>query len=90
MRTLGTLMVCTVEASDAVHVAACWDGGPTISLMIEVDGRTRRVGEWAIWNEEWDAPLIQPTRESFERFVVGRLSQTGVLVELVETAAAVP
>lgn len=88
MRTPGTLMVCTVAASDTVHVAACWDGGPTISLMIEADGRTSRVGEWPIWNPIWDSPLIEPTRESFERFVVGRLSQPGVLAELVGAATA--
>jgi len=80
-------MVCTVEV-EATHVAACWDGGPTIAVFVHVDGLPRRAAEWSIWIEEWDSPLIEPTRESFERFVVARLSEPGAVEELLAAAAA--
>lgn len=47
-----------------------------------------RATSWPIWNEAWDTPLIAVSRESFERFVVGRLEEPGVLVELAGLAAA--
>ena len=34
-------------------------------------------------NEEWDCPLIEATRDSFERFLRGRLAEPGMLAELV-------
>lgn len=82
-----TSMVCTVEV-EAAHVAACWDGGPTIAVFVHVDGLPRRAAEWAIWNPVWDSPLIEPTRESFQRFVVARLSEPGAVEELLAAAAA--
>ena len=88
MRTLATLLVCQVQASETVVVGACWDGGPTIGIHIEVDGRTSRATSWPIWNEAWDTPLISVSRESFERFVVGRLEEPGVVDELVGLATA--
>lgn len=88
MRTLGTQMVCTVESGAGVHVGACWDGGENIAVFVHINGQPRRVIAWPIWNPVWDAPLIEPTRDSFERFVVGQLAQPGVLAELIETAAA--
>jgi len=50
--------------------------------------RTSRATSWPIWNEAWDTPLISVSRESFERFVVGRLEEPGVVDELVGLAAA--
>ena len=87
MRLLGTSMVCTVEV-EGTHVAACWDGGPAIAVFVEGSGQPRRAAEWPIWNPAWGSPLIQPTRESFERFVVGRLSEPGAVEGLIEAAAA--
>jgi hypothetical protein len=43
---------------------------------------------WPTWNKAWDTPLISVTRESFERFVVGRLNEPGVVGELMGLAAA--
>ena len=88
MRTLATLLVCSVEVSDAVTVGACWDGGPTIGIHIEAGCRTVRATSWPIWNDAWDTPLISVSRESFERFVVGRLEEPGIVDELVGLAAA--
>lgn len=88
MHTLATLLVCTVKASDTVTVGACWDGGSSIAIHITVAGRTVRATSWPIWNDAWDSPLIETTRESFERFVVGRLEEPGVVDELVGMAAA--
>ena len=88
MRPIATLLVCQVQASETVVVGACWDGGPTIGIHIEADGRTSRATSWPIWNEAWDTPLIAVSRESFERFVVGRLEEPGVVDELVGLAAA--
>lgn len=87
MRSLGTLLVCTIEVSEAVRIAACWDGGPDISVFVDVGGEPRRTVVWPIWNPIWETPLIEPTRASFERFVVGRLSQPGAVDEVVELAA---
>jgi hypothetical protein len=42
MRPIATLLVCSVQASDALVVGACWDGGPTIGIHIEQAGRTVR------------------------------------------------
>lgn len=88
MRTLATMLVCSVEVSNAVTVGACWDGGPAIGVHIEVGGRIVRATSWPIWNDAWDCPLISITRESFERFVVGRLKEPGVVKQLVGMAAA--
>lgn len=88
MRPIATLLVCSVRASEAVVVGACWDGGPTIGIHIEHGGRTVRATSWPIWNDAWDTPLIAATRESFERFVVGRLEEPGVVEELMGLAAA--
>jgi len=83
-----TLLVCTVRVADTLVVGACWDGGPSIGVHVQGEGRAARVSSWPIWNPVWDAPLIEPTRESFERFVVGRLTEPGVVEELVGLAAA--
>ena len=63
------------------------DGGPSIGIHITAAGRTARATSWSIWNDAWDTPLIETTRESFERFVVGRLEESGVVDELVGMAA---
>jgi hypothetical protein len=88
MRPIATLLVCQVQASETVIVGACWDGGPTIGIHIEAGSRTVRATSWPIWNDEWDTPLISVSRESFERFVVGRLEEPGVVDELLGLAAA--
>jgi len=88
MRPIATLLVCQVQASETVVVGACWDGGPTIGIHIKVDGRTSRATSWPIWNDAWDTPLISVSRESFERFVVGRLNEPGIVDELVGLTAA--
>ena len=88
MRPIATLLVCQVQVSEAVVVGACWDGGATIGIHIEQAGRTVRATSWPIWNEAWDTPLIDASRQSFERFVVGRLEEPGVVDELVGLAAA--
>lgn len=88
MRAIGTLLVCTVEVSQSVRVGAAWDGGPMIGIHVGIDGRTTRATSWPIWNPIWGSPLIEPTRESFERFVVGRLAEPGTVDELVALAAA--
>lgn len=88
MRTLGTTMVCTVEAATDVHVGACWDGGASIAVFVHINGLPRRAVAWPIWNPIWDSPLIEPTRESFERFVLARLDEPGVVEELIDAARA--
>ena len=88
MRPIATLLVCSVQASETLVVGACWDGGPTIGIHIEHGGRTMRATSWPIWNPDWNSPLISVSRESFERFVVGRLEEPGVVDELVGLAAA--
>ena len=88
MRTLATLLVCSIEVAEGVTIGACWDGGQTIGIHVEVDGRTSTATSWPIWNEAWDTPLISVSRESFERFVVSRLDEPGVVDELVGLAGA--
>ena len=59
--------------------------------MITIDGGvagTAVATAWPTWNKAWDTPLISVTRESFERFVVGRLSEPGIVDGLVGLAAA--
>jgi hypothetical protein len=88
MRMLGTTMVCTVEVAAAVHVGACWDGGETISVFVDAGGLPRRTTALPIWNPIWDSPLIEPTRESFERFVLAWLDEPGVIDRLIDAARA--
>lgn len=88
MRPIATLLVCQVQASETVVVGACWDGGPSIGVHVHTGGRAARAESWPIWNDDWDSPLISVTRESFERFIVGRLQEPGVLEGLLDLAAA--
>jgi hypothetical protein len=88
MKTIGCHLVVTIDLGDGLTLAAAWDGGPQIGLHLDRDGVTAPAGSWPIWNPAWDSPLIQPTRESFERFVAGRLAEPGVADELVALAAA--
>jgi len=83
-----TYMVTSVAVEPGVRIAASWDGGRLISVHVDRDGITQRVAVWPVWNFAWDAPLIAPTIESFERFVRGRLEEPGTVDELVGTAAA--
>lgn len=82
-----TLLVCSVEVEDS-RIGCTWDGGPRVAVHVEHAGNLRRVGSWPVWNDAWDTPLIEVTRESFERFVRMRLAEPGLLDELVEFAAA--
>jgi hypothetical protein len=79
-----TLLVCTVEIAPDLHIGAVWDGGKAIALHVDRDGKTTRLARWPIWNPIWNAPLIEPTRDSLERFVVSRLSEPGAINELLE------
>lgn len=88
MRPISTLLVCQVQVSDTIVVGACWAGGPSIGVHVHAGGRAARAESWPIWNPVWDTPLIETTRESFERFIVGRLQEPGVVEELVGLAAA--
>jgi len=81
-----TVLVTTVPVADDVTLAAWWDGGREIRVHRDAGGAVTVVGRWAIWNPEWDCPLIEPTRESFERFVRGRLQEPGILDELLAAA----
>jgi hypothetical protein len=77
-----TVLVCTVDVAPGLHIGAVWDGGKTIALHIDRDGQTTSLARWPIWNEAWDCPLIEPTRESFTRFVEARLVEPGAVEEL--------
>jgi hypothetical protein len=87
VRILSTMFVCTLEAAPGVHVGASWDGGKTIWVHVASEGRTVRAAGWRIWNDEWDTPLIEPTRQSFEGFVAARVSEPGAVGELLAQAA---
>ena len=78
-----TVLVATVRLEDGRTLAAWWDGGREIRVHIDAGGGAAAVQTWPIWNEAWDCPLIEPTREVFERFVQGRLEEPGLLDELV-------
>ena len=73
-----TAMVATVRTSGAT-LAAWWDGGREVRVHVAGAGGAAHVETWRVWNEEWDCPLIEPTRESFERFVRLRLDEPGIL-----------
>lgn len=88
MRSRGCLLIVTFEMGPGIVIGAVWDGGPTIGLHVDRGGQTTPGATWPIWNPIWDAPLIEPTRESFERFVAGRLAEPGVADELLDLAAA--
>ena len=77
-----------VNVADGDTITCLDDGNKQHRIYIEADGRTSRATSWPIWNEAWDAPLISVSRESFERFVVGRLNEPGVVDELAGLAAA--
>ena len=79
---VSTVRVTTVRL-DGRTLAAWWDGGREIRLHTDAGGVVCCVQKWDVWNEVWDCPLIEPTRESFERFVRGRLQEPGVLAELI-------
>ena len=83
-----TFMVTSLEIEPGLRIAASWDGGRNIALHVDRDGITVRVAFWPIWNPAWDAPLIEPTIDSFETFVAGRLDEPGLVVALVGLAAA--
>jgi hypothetical protein len=78
-----TSMVATVRLGDGVTLAACWDGGREIGIHIDTGHSPEQIDRCSVWNEEGNCPLIEPTRESFERFVRGRLGEPGVLIELI-------
>ncbi len=77
-----TVLVTTVRMNDGTTLAAWWDGGREIRLHVDTGSGPAPVQSWRVWNEEWDCPLIEPTRDSFERFVAGRLEEPGLLDEL--------
>jgi len=77
-----TVLVTTVRMSNGTTLAAWWDGGREIRLHVDGGGGPAPVQTWPIWNEAWDCPLIEPTRDSFERFLRGRLAEPGMLAEL--------
>jgi hypothetical protein len=83
-----TMLVTTVEVEPGLTIAATWNGGPAIHLHVVRNGATIRVAFWSIWNPVWDAPLIEPTIDSFETLIAGRLDEPGVVDELVGMAAA--
>ena len=76
-------MVATVRLRDGATLAAWWDGGRNIGIHIDAGHGLEQVDRWDVWNTEWDCPLIEPTRQSFERFVAARLEEPGLLQELV-------
>ncbi len=79
MEILSTVFVCTVRLADGVHLGCVWDGGPTIAVHVDRHGQAERLADWPVWNEAWDSPLIEATRESFQRFVAARVSEGDVL-----------
>jgi hypothetical protein len=78
-----TSMVATVRLGDGATLAAWWDGGRHIGIHIDCGHGLEQIDRWNVWNEEWNCPLIEPTRESFERFLRGRLAEPGMLADLV-------
>lgn len=88
MRAIGTLLVATFELDRNIHIGATWDGGPDIVLHVELEATLSRATTWSIWNPAWGSPLIEFTRESFERYVANRLSEPGAADELIAAAAA--
>ena len=80
---INTSMVATVRLRDGATLAAWWDGGRNIGIHIDAGHGLEQVDRWDVWNTEWDCPLIEPTRQSFERFVAARLEEPGLLQELV-------
>ena len=78
-----TSMVATVRLGDGATLTAWWDGGREIGIHMDTGHGPERIDRWNVWNEEWDCPLIEPTRDYFERFVRGRLAEPGLLDELV-------
>jgi len=77
-----TCMVATVRVAETT-IAAWWDGGPEIRVHRDDGDEVRVVARWPVWNDVWDCPLIEPTRDSFERFLRGRLAEPGMLADLV-------
>jgi hypothetical protein len=78
-----TSMVATVRLGDGATLAAWWDGGREIGIHIDGGHGPEQIDRWNVWNEEWDCPLIEPTRDSFERFLRGRLAEPGMLGTLI-------
>ena len=74
-----TVLVTTVPVADDVTLAAWWDCGREIRVHRDAGGAVSVVGRWAIWNQDRECPLIEPTRESFERFVRRHLQEPGIL-----------
>jgi hypothetical protein len=88
MRMIDCHLVVVVEIEAGLRLAATWSGGRSVALHIDRDGVTVPAGRWPVWNHAWDCPLIEATRDSFERFVAARLAEPGVADELVALAAA--
>ncbi len=83
-----TSMMATLRLADEVTLAAWWDGGREIGIHIDAGNGAACVHRWNVWNDVWDCPLIEPTLESFERFMRGRLAEPGMLAELVAAGGA--
>ena len=77
-----SLLVCTSPIKPGVVLAASWDGGRNIHVEIDVGGQSTAVTNWPIWNEEWDTPLIEASREAFARYVSLRLREPGLIDSL--------
>ena len=82
-----TSMVATVRLGDGATLAAWWDGGREIGIHMDCGHGPEPVDRWAVWNGEWDCPLIEPTRDSFERFLRGRLAEPGMLEEIIGSSS---
>ena len=80
---INTSMVATVRLGDGATLAAWWDGGRHIGIHIDAGQGLEPIDRGNVWNDVWDCPLIEPTRDSFERFLRGRLAEPGMLADLV-------
>ena len=79
---INVCMVATAAVTHETTLAAWWDGGPEIRVHRHAGGAVHVVARWRVWNDVWDCPLIEPSRESFERYVRARLEEPGCLDEL--------
>lgn len=85
-------LVVVLDLRPSARVAAAWDGrSPFVTLhAVAGGGFGMAVESLPVWSDALDRPVIEPTLESLERFVLERLADDDVelLADLVEDVSS--
>jgi hypothetical protein len=85
---IGTRFVCLFELDDGTRVACNWSGGHQVIVYVARGGEVRLGVVWNAWNDAWDCPLFRHDGEAFEAYCQLRLSEPGVVEQLLDQLPA--